>query len=121
MRSMGILSGLLVILGIALFIVNAWMERPEKPLDAARRLPGEEIGSPGPRGERSDEYVGGGGAGGAEGEQVPPAFQASADGGIGGAEGGEVREPGRPRPSILSVVGGACILVGLILLLFSGS
>ena len=115
---MEILSSLLVILGIGLFIVNAWMERPEKPLDAARRLPGEELGSPGPRGERSDEYVGGGGAGGAEGEKVPPSFQAPADGGIGGAEGGDVREEARPRPSILSVVGGGCIVVGLILFFF---
>ena len=115
---MGIFSGLLVILGIALLIVNAWMERPEKPLDAAKRLPGEELGSPGPRGERSDEYVGGGGAGGAEGEQVPPSFQAPADGGIGGAEGGEVHEEARPRPSILAVLGGACIVIGLFLLFF---
>lgn len=111
---MEVLSVILVILGIVLCIVNVWMEKPESPADAARRLPGEEIGSPGPRGERSDEYVGGGGAGGAEGEIVPPAFQAPADGGIGGAEGGEAAGEASGRTGPLGALGGMAIAGGTI-------
>ncbi len=78
---------LLLLAGIALWLAGAWTASTEGQ-DA--RSPGgpDDLVLPGARGERSDEYVLGGGVGGAEGEGSVPALHAEADGGIGGAEGG---------------------------------
>ncbi|MBI4601384.1 MAG: hypothetical protein HY721_05405 [Planctomycetes bacterium] len=96
--------------GLALVVVGAWVRG--EPAGGARGASDDELGLPGARVGRSDEYLREGGIGGAEGEGLAPGFHAAADGGVGGAEGcaePEGRAPGRLRalelPAVAIVLG----------------
>jgi hypothetical protein len=107
-----------LLIGVALLIAGLWRARKEGGEEAGR--PGKpwiaEVGLPGTRAERSDEYVAGGGVGGAEGEGTAPGHPISANGGIGGAEGDDDaagrRPPHAPAPSPLIFVARALVLFG---------
>jgi len=80
-----------------------------------------DLGLPGPSGERRDDYVQGGGIGGAEGEGAAPKYHAPADGGVGGAEGGDAGLGESQRPATWVAEGLVVFgLAGLMGTLFTG-
>jgi hypothetical protein len=106
-----------LILGLVLLIVNLWSRKDGGEPGVLRpRTWGGDVGLPGTRAERSDDYAIEGGVGGAEGEGGSPGCPVTADGGIGGAEGGdevaERRGAGVPAPSLLAFLARACFLFG---------
>ena len=106
-----------LILGVVLLIVNLWSRRRvEEPGVSRAKAWGGDVGLPGSRAERSDDYALEGGVGGAEGEGGSPGSPVVADGGIGGAEGGdevvERRHARATAPSPMAFVARACIFFG---------
>ena len=95
-----------LVLGLCLRVSG--LLKGESPAQREDREPGD-VGLPGPSGERSDDYVRGGGIGGAEGEGAAPRYHAPEDGGVGGAEGGALEDPQRP----VAWVGEGLIVFGL--------
>ena len=82
---MAVFYVLVLVLGICVRI--SWLVRGDLPGQQEDHDP-EDLGPPGPSGQPSDDYVQGGGIGGAEGEGIALKYHAPADGGVGGAEGG---------------------------------
>lgn len=125
MASMTIVYVAALLAGACLVVTRLWLERPaeEAPAgDGTRGVPAD-LGLPGTRAERSDEYLAGGGVGGAEGDGSPPSYHAPADGGIGGAEGDDdeavARRSALPvAPLALSVAARFTFAFGAVGLLF---